>query len=149
MTARTRRLMVTFSAMMILGLAVFLVLSALEDNIVYFYSPSELETSHQSAKRLRIGGLVKDGSAKIDGLTAEFILTDGADDVSVSYKGALPDLFREGQGIIAEGAFQNNYFIADIVLAKHDETYMPREVADSLKEKGLWQGNIAADGVVR
>jgi cytochrome c-type biogenesis protein CcmE len=89
---------------------------------------------------------VKDSSADIDGLSATFILTDQNNNISVRYDGALPDLFREGQGIIAEGKFNGDIFVADIVLAKHDETYMPREVADSLKQKGLWQGDGPADG---
>ena len=146
MTAKTRRLFLTFGALMTLGLAVFLVLSALKENIVYFYSPSDIEETHLLAKRLRVGGLVKDGSADIDGLSATFILTDQNNNISVRYDGALPDLFREGQGIIAEGKFNGDIFIAEIVLAKHDETYMPREVADSLKQKGLWQDDGPTDG---
>jgi len=124
----------------LLSCAVWLVLSALQDNIVLFYSPSELTEAQKSARQLRIGGLVEDGSVTIDGLVARFAITDGDAVVSVMYEGALPDLFREGQGIIAQGRFEGDLFTAQSVLAKHDETYMPREIADSLKDKGVWQG---------
>ena len=84
--------------------------------------------------------MVAPDSVDIDGLTANFIITDDTAQIAVSYNGALPDLFREGQGIVAEGRFDQKQFIADTVLAKHDETYMPREIADKLKEQGVWQG---------
>ncbi len=120
---------------------VFLVMSALQDNIVLFFTPSELTPEKMTARQLRIGGLVEEGSVQIDGLEARFSITDSAAVVSVLYTGALPDLFREGQGIIAQGKFENNIFRAENVLAKHDETYMPREVAESLKEQGVWKGD--------
>ena len=119
----------------------FLVLSALQDNIVLFFTPSELTPEKMTARQLRIGGLVEEGSVQIDGLEARFSITDSAAVVSVLYTGALPDLFREGQGIIAQGRFEDNIFRAENVLAKHDETYMPREVAESLKEQGVWKGD--------
>ena len=119
----------------------FLVLSALQDNIVLFFTPSELTPEKMKARQLRIGGLVEGGSVQIDGLQARFSITDSAAIVSVLYTGALPDLFREGQGIIAQGKFEDDIFRAENVLAKHDETYMPREVAESLKEQGVWKGN--------
>ena len=119
---------------------VFLVLSALQDNIVLFFTPSELTPEKTKARQLRIGGLVEEGSVQIDGLEARFSITDSAAVVRVFYNGALPDLFREGQGIIAQGRFEDNIFRAENVLAKHDETYMPREVAESLKEQGVWKG---------
>ena len=115
-------------------------LSALQDNIVLFFTPSELTPEKMTARQLRIGGLVEEGSVQIDGLQARFSITDSAAVVSVFYNGALPDLFREGQGIIAQGRFEDNIFRAENVLAKHDETYMPREVAESLKEQGVWKG---------
>ena len=118
----------------------FLVLSALQENIVLFFTPSELTPEKMAARQLRIGGLVEEGSVQIDGLEARFSITDSAAVVSVLYTGALPDLFREGQGIIAQGRFEDNTFRAENVLAKHDETYMPREVAESLKEQGVWKG---------
>ena len=142
-SAKKRRLMIILSAAVMLGLAIWLVTSALRDNIVLFFTPSELTAEHQSAKRLRIGGLVAPDSVQISGLTAQFSITDEQEIVSVSYEGALPDLFREGQGIIAEGRFDGDQFIADTVLAKHDENYMPREIAESLKEQGVWQGDTA------
>ena len=120
---------------------VFLVMSALQDNIVLFFTPSELTPEKMTARQLRIGGLVEEGSVQIDGLQARFSITDSAAVVSVLYTGALPDLFREGQGIIAQGKFENNIFRAENVLAKHDETYMPREVAESLKKQGVWKGD--------
>ena len=120
---------------------VFLVLSALQDNIVLFLTPSELTPEKMTAGQLRIGGLVEEGSVQIDGLQARFSITDSAAVVSVLFNGALPDLFREGQGIIAQGRFEDNIFRAENVLAKHDETYMPREVAESLKEQGVWKGD--------
>ena len=116
-------------------------LSALQDNIVLFFTPSELTPEKMTARQLRIGGLVEEGSVQIDGLQARFSITDSAAVVSVLYTGALPDLFREGQGIIAQGRFEDNIFRAANVLAKHDETYMPREVAESLKEQGVWKGD--------
>ena len=140
MTGKSKRLALFAVLAVLLSGAVWLVLSALQDNIVLFYSPSELTEAQKSARQLRIGGLVEDGSVTIDGLVARFAITDGDSVVSVMYEGALPDLFREGQGIIAQGRFEGDLFTAQSVLAKHDETYMPREIADSLKDKGVWQG---------
>ena len=145
MTAKSQRLLLVFASAIVLGLAAWLVSTALRDNIVFFFTPSEVSTQHYEAKRLRIGGLVESESLIIDGLTANFIITDETANISVQYKGALPDLFREGQGVVAEGRFENKRFIADIVLAKHDETYMPREIADKLKEQGVWQGGTDAE----
>ena len=143
MTGKSKRLAVFAVLAVLLSGAVWLVLSALQDNIVLFYSPSELSDAQKTARQLRIGGLVEEGSVVIDGLTARFALSDGEATVEVIYAGALPDLFREGQGIIAQGRFDGALFTATSVLAKHDETYMPREVADSLKEKGVWQGEAS------
>ena len=140
MTRRTNRLLITSIAALILGLAGWLMLNALRDNIVFFYSPGELTSQMKDGRQLRLGGLVEEGSVQIDGLQAWFVLTDGEGRTQVRFEGALPDLFREGQGIVADGRFDNNgEFIAASVLAKHDENYMPREVADRLKERGLWQ----------
>ena len=140
MTAKSQRLIYVAVGAVILGIAAWLVSTALRDNIVFFFTPSEVSAQHYEAKRLRIGGLVAPDSVDIDGLTANFIITDDTAQIAVSYNGALPDLFREGQGIVAEGRFDQKQFIADTVLAKHDETYMPREIADKLKEQGVWQG---------
>lgn len=141
MTGKSKRLAVFAVIAALLSGGVFLVLSALQDNIVLFFTPSELTPEKTKARQLRIGGLVEEGSVQINGLEARFSITDSAAVVSVLYTGALPDLFREGQGIIAQGRFEDNIFRAENVLAKHDETYMPREVAESLKEQGVWKGD--------
>ena len=141
MTGKSKRLAVFAVIATLLSSGGFLVLSALQDNIVLFLTPSELTPEKMTARQLRIGGLVEEGSVQIDGLQARFSITDSAAVVSVLYTGALPDLFREGQGIIAQGRFKDNIFRAENVLAKHDETYMPREVAESLKEQGIWKGD--------
>ena len=141
MTNKSKRLAVFAAIAALLSGGAFLVLSALQDNIVLFFTPSELTPEKTTARQLRVGGLVEEGSVQINGLEARFSITDSAAVVSVLYTGALPDLFREGQGIIAQGRFEDNIFRAENVLAKHDETYMPREVAESLKEQGVWKGD--------
>ncbi|MCE2516317.1 MAG: cytochrome c maturation protein CcmE [Alphaproteobacteria bacterium] len=123
----------------VLGLATVLTLTALEDNVVYFYGPGELAEKPLDGRRIRVGGLVVDGSVERNGDSARFSVTDGDATVAIFYTGILPDLFREGQGIIAEGRYDGTSFEADVILAKHDESYMPKEVADVLKEKGVWQ----------
>ena len=163
----------------LIAAAVWLVLVALKDNVAYFYSPSELIGKSPDKKYLRVGGLVVEGSVIIDGKQVRFTISDGAQTVRIHYEGILPDLFREGQGIIAQGIIaqgiiaqdtitqdttnqdttnqdttdqdttdqdttdQGPYdgvvFNADTILAKHDETYMPREVADALKKRGVWK----------
>ena len=144
---KRKRLYVVLAGMSMLGIAVALVLTAFEDNIVFFFTPSELaDKSFAPQQRVRLGGLVEDGSVRsaADGVTTEFVITDLTATVNVSYKGILPDLFREGQGVVAEGRFDAaGRFVATEVLAKHDENYMPREVAEKLKESGRWQENKA------
>ena len=144
MTRKRRRLSLIAAAGAVLALSVGLVLVALNDRIVFFYAPSDVAEKHIApGTRVRLGGLVAEGSLKrgTDG-TVAFVITDTAATVPVSYHGILPDLFREGQGVVAEGAFDaHGAFAADSVLAKHDETYMPREVADALKAQGHWQGD--------
>jgi cytochrome c-type biogenesis protein CcmE len=141
MTAKSRRLLVIAGIAALLGIAAMLVLGALRDNIVFFFTPSEITKTHQKAgQQLRLGGLVKDGSVHIDGMQSVFTVTDGSADITVRYNNALPSLFREGQGVVAEGEIENGVFIAQTVLAKHDENYMPAEVAKKLKEQGVWQG---------
>jgi len=142
MTRKQRRLALLGSALAVLGLAVGLVLVALRDNIVFFYGPSELAQKAPSpGARLRIGGLVKEGSLQRGpGQAVRFVVTDMKAEVAATYAGLLPDLFREGQGVVAEGTLgTDGVFHAESVLAKHDERYMPREVADALKKQGLWQ----------
>jgi cytochrome c-type biogenesis protein CcmE len=142
MTRKQRRLTLIGSALGVLALAVALVLVALKDSIVFFNSPTDVAEKHVApGTRIRIGGLVKEGSVQRgDGLAVRFAVTDGKSTVAVAYQGLLPDLFREGQGIVAEGALDGaGTFRADSVLAKHDETYMPKEVADALKKQGHWK----------
>ena len=142
MTRKQRRLVFISAALAALGCALGLVLFAMRDNIVFFYSPTELATKHLApGTRVRVGGLVKNGSlVRGAGKQVTFSITDTGDkDVSVTYDGILPDLFREGQGVVAEGALDGAGVVkADNVLAKHDERYMPREVADALKKQGVW-----------
>jgi cytochrome c-type biogenesis protein CcmE len=142
MTRRQQRLTFILSGLAALGLAAGLVLYALRDTIVFFYTPSEVaERNIEPGQRIRLGGLVEKGSVKRSERTAvKFVVTDTIKAMPVTYSGQLPDLFREGQGVVAEGKLDSaGMFIADTVLAKHDERYMPREVADALKAKGVWQ----------
>lgn len=143
MRARSQRLVMVAVAGVVLVVAVGLALVALRDAIVLFYSPSEVAAEHPGiGERIRIGGLVEEGSVErpADG-GANFVVTDGAATIRVTYSGSLPDLFREGQGVVAEGAFvPSGDFAASSVLAKHDETYMPPEVAEALRDSGVWQG---------
>ena len=142
MTRKGRRLALIGAAVAVIGAAAGLVLYALSDNIVFFYSPSDLVTKNVApGARLRIGGLVETGSVvKSADERIEFSITDGNKNVKVAYQGQPPDLFREGQGVVAEGVLSAPGLIrADTILAKHDERYMPREVVDSLKKQGRWQ----------
>jgi len=145
MNAKYRRLFITIIIILTLGLATKLILMALEDNIVYFYTPNDLIEKFGDTRniqnKIRIGGLVLESSIKKEGEKTIFMITDRKKEVKVLFEGPLPDLFREGQGIVAEGMFQNNNFIASEVLAKHDENYMPPEVADALKKNNVWKGN--------
>lgn len=144
MTAKSKRFFVTAGIASLLGIAAMLVLGALRDNIVFFYTPSEIiQSDRTSLQQLRLGGLVKDGTVKIEGMQSVFIVTDGNVDITVRYNNALPSLFREGQGVVAEGQIENGIFMAQNVLAKHDENYMPAEVADKLKQQGVWQGGAS------
>ena len=138
---KRRRLWLVVGGLAVLGIAVALVLSAFDDNLVFFHSPSDIaERSVPPDRRIRIGGLVQDGSVVRDGMTTEFTVTDMANELRVRYVGLLPDLFREGQGVVAEGSLgTDGLFTASQVLAKHDENYMPPEVVDSLKRAGQWQ----------
>ncbi len=125
-----------------LGLAgaAALVLTAFEDNLVFFQTPTELATKSVAPnQRLRIGGLVQEGSLVKQGSDVRFVVTDLSHSIPVTYRGLLPDLFREGQGVVAEGRFQDGTFAASEVLAKHDENYMPPEVVEALKKSGEWQ----------
>jgi len=142
MTRKGKRLTLIFGALAALGLAAGLMLFALRDNIVFFYTPSELAQKQVTpGARLRIGGLVKEGTVVKKGKDVAFTVTDRTKDLDVAYTGLLPDLFREGQGVVVDGLLQSDgKFTAESVLAKHDERYMPRDVADALKKQGVWQG---------
>jgi cytochrome c-type biogenesis protein CcmE len=144
MTRKRKRLLVVLLGLGMLGIASALVLFAFNDNLVFFMSPSDLATKGApETRRLRLGGLVEAGSVarEADGRTIDFRVTDGNSAVPVIFGGVLPDLFREGQGVVVEGALgKNGVFKADTVLAKHDERYMPPEVAEALKKSGHWQG---------
>ncbi|MEK9971616.1 MAG: cytochrome c maturation protein CcmE [Ferrovibrio sp.] len=140
MTRKRKRLLAVLGLVGGLGVATALVLSAFNDNLVFFHSPSDVAEKHLPAGRLfRLGGLVEQGSVKKDGLTTDFVVTDLRANIPVRYTGILPDLFREGQGVVANGKLDaEGRFIAAEVLAKHDENYMPPEVADALKKSGQW-----------
>ncbi|WP_026380597.1 cytochrome c maturation protein CcmE [Afifella pfennigii] len=142
MTRKQRRLSLIGGAGLVLAFAFGLVTYALNDQIVFFYAPSDVkEKGVEPGSRIRLGGLVEEGSLKRERDGAVFFsITDTANVVPVQYTGILPDLFREGQGVVAEGRFDaSGAFTADNVLAKHDENYMPPEVADALKKQGVWQ----------
>ena len=146
MTRKRRRLVLIGGGVGVLAIAVALMLSALRESIVFFNSPSDVAEKHVAAgTRMRLGGLVKDGSiTRGSDLNVRFEVTDGKSEIPVSYQGVLPDLFREGQGVVAEGALDaGGTFNADTILAKHDETYMPKEVADALKKSGHWKDDYA------
>jgi len=142
MTRKRRRLITLLAALLALGAATALVLAAFNDNLVFFYSPSDLaEKAVGPERRIRIGGLVENDSVvkQVDGHAVAFRVTDGKTELRVVYDGILPDLFREGQGVVAEVKLRDGVFVASSVLAKHDEKYMPPEVADALKRSGRWQ----------
>jgi cytochrome c-type biogenesis protein CcmE len=142
MTRKQRRLTLIGLCGVVLVVAVALVLSAMRNSIVFFHSPTEVAQDHLApGTRIRIGGLVEQGSLKHgDNLSISFKVTDGKNDIPVHYKGIVPDLFREGQGVVAEGKLSSGgTFVADTILAKHDERYMPREVVDALKKAGRWK----------
>jgi cytochrome c-type biogenesis protein CcmE len=149
MTRKQRRLTMIGGALAVLALAAGLVLNAFRDSIVFFSTPSMVAEKHiQPGQRFRLGGLVSNGSIKRgDNLQVTFEVSDGTAVLPVTYRGILPDLFREGQGVVAEGALDGSgRFVADTVLAKHDETYMPREVADALKSQGHWKDDYGKAG---
>jgi cytochrome c-type biogenesis protein CcmE len=142
MTRKQKRLAVIAGGMSFLGLAAALTFVALGQKTSYFYMPADLKTAVvEPGERIRLGGLVKSGTVvRGEGTQVRFGVTDTQETVTVSYAGLLPDLFREEQGVVTEGSFgPDGVFVADSVLAKHDETYMPKEVAEGLKEKGVWR----------
>ena len=147
MKPKSQRLIILFFFLTLLGLSTFLVLKSLEDNIVYFYSPTDINEKILSneidlSKRIRIGGLVKENSILKEGKKISFKIHDGIDEILVIYNGILPDLFREEQGVVALGKIENKNLSAIEILAKHDENYMPKEVSDMLKKNGKWKGKL-------
>jgi cytochrome c-type biogenesis protein CcmE len=143
MRRRDQRLMMIGAAGAVLVLAATLTFAGLRESVVYFVAPSDLAEKAEPGQRVRLGGLVVEGTVRRDADGAiRFVVTDGAVQVEVRYDGLLPDLFREGQGVVAEGTWApGQAFEAERVLARHDETYMPREVAEALKERGEWKGD--------
>jgi cytochrome c-type biogenesis protein CcmE len=141
MTRKQRRLYFVLLGLLALGAAATLVLTAISDSLVYFYTPSDLVAKPQpEGRRMRIGGLVQDHSVIRDGKSVTFVVTDLVQSLPVTYAGILPDLFREGQGVVVEGKMgPDGRFQAAEVLAKHDEKYMPKDVADALKKSGQWK----------
>ena len=144
MSPKLMRLFGLLMFLSFLALGTFFLLSALNSNIVYFFGPTQIinkDKNFWSNRRIRLGGLVENGSIAKNGIDTNFIITDGNSSIKVIYSGLLPDLFSENQGVIVEGLFVEQIFTADTILAKHDENYMPREVAEDLKLKGVWKGN--------
>jgi cytochrome c-type biogenesis protein CcmE len=142
MTRKQRRMVLIGSALGVLAIAAVLVLNAMRGSIVFFNSPTDVvEKGAKPGDRIRLGGLVKEGTVtRGENLAVRFEVTDGRNSIKVAYQGLLPDLFREGQGVVTEGTLDTGgIFKADSVLAKHDETYMPKEVADALKKQGHWK----------
>jgi cytochrome c-type biogenesis protein CcmE len=146
MTRKRRRLIIVSTGLIALGVSAALILSAMSDSLVFFYGPGEVAEHHvPPGRHVRVGGLVEEGSVakEADGKTVHFKITDGKQDLAVTYVGLLPDLFREGQGVVAEGTVGEDGLRAATVLAKHDERYMPKEVVEALKKSGQWRGDGA------
>lgn len=146
MTRKQKRIAIIAGLAVVVALATTLVLVALRDQIVFFYSPSDVVSRDVAVGQpIRLGGLVKDASWTRSGQDNTFVITDGGHEIVATYTGILPDLFREGQGVVAEGSMgSNGEFTATNVLAKHDENYIPKEVADALKEQGEWRPEAGA-----
>ncbi len=141
MTRKQRRLIMIGAGLTLLGASSALVLNAMSESIVFFQSPTDAVTKKLDGRRFRLGGLVERGSVnRGEGTTIRFSVTDTKSSLPVVYSGLLPDLFREGQGVVTEGKMgPDGVFVADTVLAKHDENYMPPEVAEALKRQGVWR----------
>ncbi|MBI1276372.1 cytochrome c biogenesis protein CcmE [bacterium] len=133
-------------ALIVMGLGAWGMLATFKSQLVFFYSPEDLLKQPSAETTIRIGGLVKPGTLQSEKLESRFIITDGKNDIPTSYTGLLPQLFREGQGVVAQGTWDGKGFHAATILTKHDETYMPPEVAKALKDQGVWRGN-AGDAV--
>jgi cytochrome c-type biogenesis protein CcmE len=144
MKPRHKRLALIGGIVAAVGVAAALVLNAFQSNLVFFYSPSQVAAKEAPLNRtFRIGGLVQEGSVKRDGTDVQFIVTDTAQTVAVQFRGILPDLFKEGKGVVAQGQMRDGVFVAREVLAKHDENYMPPEATEALKRATQTNGKIA------
>jgi cytochrome c-type biogenesis protein CcmE len=145
MKPRHQRLAIAAGVVAVVGVAASLVLNAFQSNLVFFYSPSQIASKEAPTGRtFRLGGLVEAGSVKRDGVSVNFVVTDTARSVPVRYNGILPDLFKEGKGVVAQGQLRDGTFEAREVLAKHDENYMPPEAAEALKRAAAVNGKVAA-----
>jgi len=148
MKPRHKRLALIGGIVGAVGVAAALVLNAFQSNLVFFYSPSQVASKEAPLNRtFRIGGLVKEGSVKRDGTDVQFVVTDTAQTVAVQYRGILPDLFKEGKGVVAQGQMRDGVFVAREVLAKHDENYMPPEATEAVKRATQTNGKIAGSVV--
>jgi len=145
MTPRRKRMAIALGAVAVVGAATALVLNAFQSNLVFFYTPTQIEAKEApSGRTFRLGGLVVEGSVKRDGVKVAFAVTDTAKTVPVQFSGILPDLFKEGKGVVAQGQLENGVFQAKEVLAKHDENYMPPEAAEALKNAAIANQKAAA-----
>jgi cytochrome c-type biogenesis protein CcmE len=148
MKLRYKRLTLAAGALLSVSAIVALVLNAFQSNMVFFYSPTQVEANEAPAGRtFRIGGLVQEGTVRRDGLKVHFVVTDTAKNVPVRYEGLLPDLFQEGKGVVAQGQMQGGVFVAREVLAKHDENYMPPEAADAIQRAKRGESRLDASAV--
>ncbi|MEI8169820.1 MAG: cytochrome c maturation protein CcmE [Rhodoferax sp.] len=149
MKPRYKRLAIAAGVLSVVGVAAALVLNAFQSNLVFFYTPTQVEAKEAPANRtFRLGGLVVAGSVKREGVNVSFMVTDTAKNVPVKFEGILPDLFKEGKGVVAQGQLKDGVFQAKEVLAKHDENYMPPEAAEALKKAGQANEKIAATVVM-
>ena len=149
MKPRYKRLAIAAGVLSVVGIAAALVLNAFQSNLVFFYTPTQVEAKEAPSDRtFRLGGLVVAGSVKREGVNVSFMVTDTAKNVPVKFEGILPDLFKEGKGVVAQGQLKNGVFQAREVLAKHDENYMPPEAAEALKKAGQANEKIAASVVM-
>jgi len=147
MKPRHKRIALVVGVLAAVGVGVGLVLNAFQSNLVFFYSPSQV-ASHEApvSRTFRLGGMVEAGSVKRDGVMVSFVVTDTVKTVPVRYQGILPDLFKEGKGVVAQGQLQGGEFVAREVLAKHDENYMPPEAAEALKKAQQVNAQMAKGG---
>lgn len=147
---RHKRLAIAGGIVVAVGAIAALVLNAFQSNLVFFYSPSQIAAQEAPVGRtFRLGGMVEEGSVKRDGVNVQFVVTDTAKTVAVQYQGILPDLFKEGKGVVAQGQLKDGVFVAREVLAKHDENYMPPEAAEALKQAGKTNEKVGRTVVVQ